>query len=135
MVAKLEKNELVSYWKETSDKDYNTMMNLLNSGDYHWSLFLGHLVIEKLLKALYVKHIDLQVPRIHDLLRLSELAGVITSEQHKDILDKITTFNISVRYPDYQQRFYNKCTSEFTRENINLIKEMRLWLISMIEKK
>jgi len=46
---------IVKKWKESSDQNYLTMQNLLKSRDYSWSLFLGHLVIEKLLKAHYVK--------------------------------------------------------------------------------
>jgi len=42
---------VISYWIESSDKNFQTMGNLFNSGDYDWSLFIGHLVIEKLLKA------------------------------------------------------------------------------------
>jgi HEPN domain-containing protein len=41
--------QLVGYWIGTSDDDYKTMENLFNSKDYHWSLFIGHLVLEKLL--------------------------------------------------------------------------------------
>lgn len=134
-MTKLDRDDLILYWKDTAGKDFDTMINLFNSGDYHWSLFLGHLVIEKLLKALYVKNVDSQVPRIHDLLRLSELAHIATTDEQKDVLDRITTFNISVRYPDYQQRFYKKCTFEFTKENMSIIKEMRIWLINLIEKK
>ena len=50
----MDKNELIKYWIRTSERDYNTMLNLYESKDYHWSLFIGHLVIEKLLKALYI---------------------------------------------------------------------------------
>ncbi|NMA69670.1 MAG: HEPN domain-containing protein, partial [Desulfitobacterium sp.] len=49
--------DIIRFWKDSSEKDYSTMLNLFNSKDYHWSLFLGHLVIEKLLKALYVKNV------------------------------------------------------------------------------
>ncbi len=31
------------------------MLNLFDTKDYHWSLFMGHLVIEKLLKGKIVK--------------------------------------------------------------------------------
>lgn len=48
----MEKDELIKYWIKTSEKDYSTMMHLYQSEDYHWSLFMGHLVIEKPLKAL-----------------------------------------------------------------------------------
>lgn len=46
----------------------------------------------------------------------------------------ITTFNISVRYPDYKQSFNKKCTHEFTTRNINKIKGLRRWLIILIQK-
>ena len=48
-------DKVIGYWKESSDNDFKTMENLMESGDYNWAMFLGHLVIEKLLKAVYVK--------------------------------------------------------------------------------
>jgi HEPN domain-containing protein len=134
----LKNEELINYWRSTSDKDFITMMNLYNSKDYHWSLFIGHLVIEKLLKAIYIKNAykdSNQPPRTHDLLLLAKRANIDLSEKQQDILDMITTFNISVRYPDYKQRFYKKCTSEYTGERIDEIKELRVWLMSIIENR
>lgn len=111
------------------------MLNLYDSGDFNWCLFIGHLVLEKLLKALYIKNIDEKHPITHDLLRLAESLSLELNEEKKDILDTITTFNISVRYPDYNRSFYLKCTPEYTAEYMNKIKELRTWLISMLEKK
>lgn len=130
----METKDLIDYWVNTADNDFNTMLNLFNSKDYHWSLFIGHLVIEKLLKAIYVKNIDNNPPRIHALLRLAELAELDTTEEQKDGLDLITTFNINARYPDYKQVFYNKCDYDFTMKNIEKIKELRIWLLSIVEK-
>lgn len=50
----MKKEELISYWIESSESDFSAMQNLFRSKDYAWSLFLGHLVIEKLIKALAV---------------------------------------------------------------------------------
>lgn len=130
----MDKDGLINYWVETSNQDYNTMINLYESKDYNWCLFIGHLVLEKLLKALYVKNVDNNPPRIHDLLRIAEKAEIQTTEEQKDILDLITTFNISVRYPDYGQKFYNKCNYDFTTTNMETIRELREWLILIIEK-
>ncbi len=47
--------KIIDYWTESSGQNYTTMTNLLKSKDYSWALFIGHLVIEKLLKAHYVK--------------------------------------------------------------------------------
>lgn len=131
----METRDLVNYWVKTAESDYSTMQNLFKSKDYHWSLFLGHLVIEKLLKAVYVKKIDDSPPRTHDLLRLAEQARLDTKEDQKDALDLITTFNISVRYPDYKQAFYNKCDYNFTKRNLEIIRELRAWLLAILEKK
>jgi len=128
----LDKTEIVQYWLDTANNDYKTMLNLYESKDYNWSLFIGHLVIEKLLKALYVKNIDINVPRIHDLLRLAEKSGLPIDDDKKELFDIITTFNLNTRYPDYKQSFYNKCTYEFTTEYIEKIKELRLWLLSLL---
>lgn len=131
----MEKIALMKYWIETSEQDYNTMIHLFESKDYHWSLFIGHLVIEKLLKALYTKNKDNNIPKIHDLLRLAEKANLQLTEKQKDQLDVITTFNINARYPDYKQSFYKKCTYGYTKYNIEKIKELREWLLSMIIEK
>lgn len=128
----MDKLELIKYWEDTSDKDYTTMHHLFDSGDYHWSLFIGHIVIEKLLKAYYVKYVDDKVLFTHDLLRLAKSAGLEVDDSLANSLDFITTFNISVRYPDYKQAFYKKCTKEFTGANIKRIEGVRTWLKKII---
>ena len=55
MDEKLEDIEkIIQYWKESSNQDFKTMQNLFKSNDFSWGLFIGHLVLEKLLKAHYV---------------------------------------------------------------------------------
>ena len=49
----MEKVDIIKYWIDSSDRDFKTMKNLFKEKDYHWALFIGHLVIEKLLKAYY----------------------------------------------------------------------------------
>ena len=129
----MDKIELIKYWEETSDKDYDAMKHLFNSGDFPWSLFVGHIVIEKLLKAVYVKSIDDKVPFTHNLLRIAEAARLDLSEEVENVLDFITTFNINARYPDYKQEFYKKCTKDFVQENIKRIEGVREWLKQQIK--
>ncbi len=64
-------DKIIEYWKDSSNQNYITMQNLLKSKDYSWALFIGHLVIEKLLKALYVKKHQKYAIFTHDLLRLA----------------------------------------------------------------
>lgn len=69
-------DKIVNHWIETSDEDFNTMENLFNSKSFGWSLFLGHISTEKLLKALYVKKFEEHAPFTHNLYRLAELIGL-----------------------------------------------------------
>ena len=65
-------NETYEHWITTSDNDYKTMKNLFKSKDFHWSLFIGHLVLERLLKAYISKLTRSHAPFTHDLRRLSK---------------------------------------------------------------
>ncbi len=67
-------------------------------------------------------------PFIHDLLRLAEKGGLPLSENQKDILDTITTFNLRARYDDYKMEFHRKCTKDFAEEWAEHIKEFRKWI-------
>lgn len=50
-----DKDKLIQYWSDSSDEDFDTMITMYESKKFNWALFVGHLMIEKLLKALYVK--------------------------------------------------------------------------------
>ncbi len=119
---------LVNYWIESSDKDYKTMMDLFQTDNYHWSLFIGHLVIEKLLKALFIKRMDQFPPLIHDLRRICEKADMTLNKDQIITLDSISRFNLNARYDDYKQSFYKLCTKEFTAEWIGKIENLRTWI-------
>jgi HEPN domain-containing protein len=121
--------EIVQHWRDTSEKDYKTMQNLLKSGDYSWAMFLGHLVLEKLLKAHYVKNQRKHAFFTHDLLRLATNAGLKIDEDTEEWLDDISTFNINARYDSYKQDFYKLCTREFANLWSERIEKIRIWLI------
>lgn len=121
-------DKIVSHWVDTSNNDFETMNNLYKSKDYSWALFIGHIVLERLLKAYFVKVNKTHAPFTHDLLRLASLSNLELDEEKSDWLDTVTTFNMNARYDSYKQEFYNKCTSEFTELWVNRIKLIREWI-------
>jgi HEPN domain-containing protein len=130
--SKINIEKVYNHWILRSDQDFETMINLYNSKDYHWALFMGHLVIERLLKAEIVKVTQAHAPYLHDLRRLSKLSLMDFSDEQKKILDTITTFNLNARYDDYKQDFYKKCTSTYADIWIVKIKEMQQWIKSKL---
>jgi len=118
------------YWIYSSDKNFITMNHLFESKDYDWALFIGHLVIEKLLKACFIHKKKELPPFIHNLLRLAELSDIELSDEANEFFATVTTFNIYARYDDYKGNFYKLCTKQFTEFWLNKIKEYRQWIIS-----
>jgi HEPN domain-containing protein len=125
-------DKLIKYWIETSDDDFETMMAMFETKRFNWSLFVGHLMIEKLLKAYYVKSKQDFPPFIHNLLRLAELAGIGMTGEQKVFFVTVTAFNINARYDDYKLSFQKKCTLEYTTKWINELKTQRLWIKKLI---
>ncbi len=121
-------DKIVRHWLDSADNNQKTMSNLVDSKDYSWALFLGHLVIEKTLKALYVKRLQKHAIFSHDLLRLARHIDLEIGEEFEEWLDKITTFNLNARYDNYKQDFYQLCTKDFADIWLERIEIIRLWL-------
>ena len=134
MDSGFDKQKIIDYWIQSSDDDFETMNAMLDSRRFAWSLFVGHLMIEKLLKALFVNVNNEFPPFTHNLLRLAEKSGVELTEEKKLFLVSVTAFNINGRYDDYKMSFQKTCTLEFTSMWIENLKENRLWIKELINQ-
>ncbi len=121
---------LMEYWLNSAEKDYDTMKVMYENKKNTWCLFIGHLVIEKMLKGLYAKNNEENPisPKIHNLMLLSQKAHLNIPPEIKEKIQVINTFNISTRYDDYKNSFYEKCTNEYTSIQIRNIEEVMKWL-------
>ena len=130
----MENLNIIEYWLRSSERDLDTAEILFQNSRYDWCLFIGHLVIEKILKAFYIRDVNEAPPRIHNLLRLAEPTTLQLSDEQKQLLMDITRFNIETRYPDYKQSFQKLCTREFAEDYFMKIKELHAWLKSHIAR-
>jgi len=126
--------DLMNYWIESSDRDYESMKKNYETKQFTWALFIGHLTLEKLLKAIYAKlnEDSPYPPKIHNLNILAERCNIELDERKTKILMTCNSFNISARYEDYKNEFYERCTEEYTFEQIKNIEEVRTWLKKML---
>jgi len=122
--------DLMEYWFKSADEDYDTMLYMKDGKKNTWCLFMGHLVIEKLLKGLYAKNNpdDPIAPKIHNLILLSQKANLDVPTEIRAKIQTINTFNISARYDDYKRTFDEKCTDDYTSEQVKNVEEVRKWL-------
>lgn len=127
-----DKQRLIEHWISGSDDDFDTMIAMFEAKRYSWSLFVGHLMIEKLLKAYFVQEKEGYPPFLHNLLKLARDSGLLLNDDLKLKLTTITAFNLNTRYDDYKKSFHKRCTQEYTQEWINYLEELRQWIKKLI---
>ncbi len=114
-------SKIVQYWTKTAEHDYETMLALFRIKRYSDSLFFGHIILEKILKAHVVKHTKKQAPYIHDLVRLASIAKLELENDVLLFLNQVNDFNIRARYPEYKFQFYKTCTKKFADKHLKQI--------------
>lgn len=121
----MNKNDYIKYWLKTSEEDLDSMQSVFSADKFDWALFIGHLSIEKILKALWIKNNESNIPiRTHNLLKIAAEAQLELNEEDKLLLNRFTNFHLEARYPDYKMEFSKKCTKEFAETNIEEIKRL-----------
>ncbi len=132
----MELKDHISYWLESAEHDLEVAENLFNLQNYDWCLFLGHLVLEKSLKALYVQdNQNSMPPKTHNLVRLAENTKLELTIERKIFFDEVNDFNLEIRYPEYKREFYKKCTKVFAGTYFLKIKDNYVWLKSHLKLK
>lgn len=132
ILIKTVKQRQIDYWITSAKHDLEAAETLFQNEKYDWCLFIAHLVLEKTFKALYVQNIGKMAPRIHDLVRMANMAEIELKEETLKFLDAVNTFNISTRYPDEKLKFYKLCTATFTGKQFHQIKEIYQCLLKKI---
>jgi len=129
----MDKNDYIEYWVKSSKNDLSSMESNFNLGNYDWALFIGHLSLEKILKALWVKNNSGTIPpKTHNPKKIADEANFPLSVDEAALLLEINDFNLEARYPDYKFDFHHKCTKEFSEGYILKIKEMHKCIVNLI---
>ena len=128
-----DRKQLIDYWLKAAQKDLKVMKSLFEKKHYPYSLYFGHLVLEKTLKGYYVKAINKSTPYTHNLKYLAEKCKLTLNNSQKELLEAVTRFNIEARYPDVSFKFHKLCTRKFTKKYILEIKEFYKWLSKLIQ--
>ena len=71
----------VSYWLESAKYDLGVANAMFKARKYPYALFMRHLALEKLLKALAVKQTKVHAPFSRSLPYLAERSGINVPER------------------------------------------------------
>jgi HEPN domain-containing protein len=121
-------DKTVSYWVESATYDLGVAKAMLKTKKYPYALFMGHLALEKLLKALVVKKTKAHAPFSHSLPYLLERSCIEMPESMRSMLSEFMEFHFEARYPDAGKAFYRKCTKVYADSRLKEIKMVFRWI-------
>lgn len=119
----------VTYWRDGAVEDWDVGQGLIHEGKIRHGLFFTHLSLEKLLKAHVCHHTQELAPRIHNLVRLAELAALTLNDEQMDVLADMNAFNLEGRYPD---SFAPPPTLAEAKIYLERAEELYQWLINQL---
>jgi len=93
-------NKQIEFWCEAAKEDWEVASDLVDRNRVRHGLFFAHLALEKALKAHVCLVTQDLAPRLHNLIRLSEIAELSLNPDQLDVLAEMNAFNIEGRYPD-----------------------------------
>jgi HEPN domain-containing protein len=123
----------VQQWHDQAVYDLDTADAMLASGRYLYVVFCCQQAAEKMLKAIIVQRTGELPPRIHNLLRLADLAEVGLDEEKILLCGALVGYYIQSRYPAEMEDLAAKSHARESRILLCNTKEMIEWLQSMLQ--
>lgn len=129
-----QKKKAIKYWLNSAEYDLEVSDSLFEKKKYHYSLFFGHLSLEKLLKAIFIKYKSEHAPITHSLPYLCEKSGLEIDTEKLEKLAEFMEFYIGGRYPKDLEEILKKYNKSFTLTKLKEVKEIFSWLKKKLEK-
>ena len=124
------KQEYINYWVTAAENDWGAVQNIFKATEYIYALFFAHLVLEKLLKAHWVKdNSENTPPKIHHLVYLASKTRLAFTEEETNFLNLFNQFQLEGRYPDYKFDLIKKYKAIETKNLLEQVDIIRICLL------
>ena len=120
-------------WVEDADYDLQSAKAMLESGRYFFVVFMCHLTIEKLLKAVIVEKTGTSPPRIHNLVGLAARCGLDIPDRHRQLVNQLDNMSVVTRYPDGRRQIADALTEERVNSMFSDTMEFAEWIRAELE--
>jgi HEPN domain-containing protein len=115
-------------WLVQVDYDLVTAEHMLHAGRYIYVVFMYHLALEKMLKALVTEETQMLPPRTHNLIDLAQQEKLNLSQAQRDFLGKINNASIATRYPADLAQLVAQYSALVVRDYLEQTQEIITWL-------
>lgn len=115
-------------WIALAEYDLETAHHMLDTGRNLYVIFLCHLALEKMLKAV-VTEVTQTVPfKTHDLILLVKKGELVIPRKYLEFIGKINSASIPTRYPEDLERALKVYPKSVARDYLKQTTEIVQWL-------
>lgn len=112
----------------SAEYDLGTAEHMLNTGRYIYVVFMCHLALEKILKAIAIEATNSPAPKTHNLLYLTKLAKINFPGTHLEFVSKINNASLITRYPEDFARLVEVYPADIVTSYLEQTKDVIAWL-------
>ena len=109
---------------KSAEYDLNTAEFMLKSGRYIYVIFMCHLSLEKMLKAITTEITQKISPKSHNLIYLLKLGNIQLPPELFNFVAKINNASIVTRYPEDFSKILEAYTKSVAEEYLSKTKEI-----------
>ena len=122
-------NRVVKNWAATANYDLQTADAMYKAGRYLYVVFMCHLAIEKMLKAILAQKYPADAPpKIHNLIHLVQRTEVTLPDHLKDFFQRIDNVSVATRYPEDLRTLSKEFNQDTAKRILTETKRMIKWL-------
>jgi HEPN domain-containing protein len=125
--------DLSQQWAERAQYDLDTADAMFKAGRYLYVLFCCQQAVEKALKAVIMKKTGELPPRVHNLLRLAETAGIESNQEQIHFFTKLSAYYIQSRYPEEIKAGGATITQELAQEVLGKTEQTVRCVLSILQ--
>lgn len=115
-------------WMDDAEYDIQSAEVMLKSGRYFYVIFMCHLAVEKMLKAVWLESKEEIPPKVHDLVYLMINTGLSLPDDLKKFVTDLSDKSVVTRYIDGRKLLAAKLNAKNSTAILNMTKELRKWL-------
>ena len=119
-------NKATKNWLDMVSYDLTTAKHMFKTGRYVYVIFMCHLAIEKVFKAIVCEETNKISPKTHDLIYLINLGKIKLTGDLLDFVGIINNVSIVTRYPEDLSKLVSsypkKITGEYLKRTLEIIK-------------
>jgi HEPN domain-containing protein len=126
-------DDVARQWAERAQYDLDTADAMCKAERYLYVLFCCQQAMEKALKAVIVRRTGELPPRIHNLLRLAEVAKIESDNERMRFLGELSGYYIQSRYPEEIRAAGSTIGRELAQQVLGKTEQMTEWVLSILQ--